>query len=86
MRLIFDSYAICLKNYVLQSANWIKVVHICDNETSSQSCFIVIVFKKVFLFQYEKLFLQDIDPALTSVIVLPNYMISEYHTQMILEQ
>ena len=26
-------------------------------------------FKKYFLFQYEKLFLQDIDTALTSVIV-----------------
>ena len=61
-------------------------VHICDNEASSQSCFIVIVFNKEFLFQYEKLFLQDIDPVLTSVIVWPNYMISEYHTQIILEQ
>ena len=45
----------------------------------------MIVFKK-YIFLYEKLFLQDIDPALTSVIVWPNYMISEYHTQMILEK
>ena len=74
------------KNSVSQSASWIKVVDICDNEASSQSCFIIIVFKKYFLFQCEKLLLQDIDPTLTSVIVLPNYMISEYDTQIIWEK
>ena len=47
--------------------------------------FIIIVLKKYFTFQYEKLFLQDTDQGLTSVIVLSNYMISEYHTQIILE-
>ena len=48
---------------------------------------LLFVFKKeYFIFQYEKLFLQDIDPALTSVIVWPNYMIAEYHTQLILEK
>ena len=46
----------------------------------------LFVFFKYFIFQYEKLFLQDIDPALTSVIVLPNYMIAEYHKQLILEK
>ena len=45
-----------------------------------------LFLKKYFIFQCEKLFLQDIDPALTSVIVWPNYMISEYHTQLILEK
>ena len=45
-----------------------------------------LFLKNYFIFQYEKLFLQDIDPALTSVIVWPNYMISEYHTQLILEK
>ena len=45
-----------------------------------------LFLKKYFIFQYEKLFLQNIDPALTSVIVWPNYMISEYHTQLILEK
>ena len=70
---------------VSQSSNWIKAVNICDNETSSQSCFIIIVFKKYFIFQYEKMFLQDTDQALTSIIVWSNYMISEYHTQIILE-
>ena len=44
-----------------------------------------LFLKKYFIFQYEKLFLQEIDPALTSVIVWQNYMISEYHTQLILE-
>ena len=42
------------------------------------------IVSEIKLFQYEKLFLQDIDPALTSVIVWPNYMISEYHTKIIL--
>ena len=84
---LFDSYAICLKTSVSQSANWIKVVIICDNEAFSQSCFIIIVFKKVFLyFNMKKMFMQDFDPALTSVIVWPNYMISEHHTQIILEK
>ena len=79
---LFDSYAICLRKSVSQSVNWNTVLNICDNEASSQSCFI-IVFKKYFIFLYEILFLQDIDLALTSVIVWPHYMISEYHTQMI---
>ena len=30
--------------------------------------------------------MQDIDQALTYVIVWPNYMISEYNTQIILEK
>ena len=30
--------------------------------------------------------MQDLDLARTSVIVWPNYMISEYHTQIILEK
>ena len=30
--------------------------------------------------------MQDFDPALTSVIAWPNYMISEQHTQIILEK
>ena len=48
---------------------------------------LLFVFKKkYFIFQYEKLFLQDIDPALTSVIVWPNYMIAEYPTLLILEK
>ena len=42
--------------------------------------------KKYFIFQYEKSFLQNIDPALTSVIARPNYMTAEYHTQLILEK
>ena len=45
-----------------------------------------LFLKKYFILQYEKLFLQDIDPALTFVIVWPNYMISEYHTQLILKK
>ena len=45
-----------------------------------------LFFLKYFIFQYEKLFLQDIDSALTSVIVWPNYMIAEYHTQLNLEK
>ena len=45
----------------------------------------IIVFKKNILYFNAKLFMLDIDPALTSVIVCPNYMISEYHTQIILE-
>ena len=47
---------------------------------------LLFVFLKYFIFQYEKLFLQDIDPALTSVIVWPNNIIAEYHTQLILEK
>ena len=82
-RFIFDSYAIGI---AISKINWIKVEDISDNEVSSQSCFIIIVLKTVFLCQYEQLFLQDIDPALTSVIVWPNYMISDYHTQIILEK
>ena len=49
-------------------------------------CYYYLFLKKYFIFLYEKLFLQDIDPALTSVIIWPNYMISEYHKQLILEK
>ena len=84
---LFDSYAICLKTSESQSANWIKVVIICDNEAFSQSCLIIIVIKKVFLyFNMKKMSLQDFDSAPTSVIVWPNYMISEHHTQIVLKK
>ena len=57
-------WLLCPKNYVSQSASWIKVVDICDNEASSQSCFIIIVFKKYFLFQYDLNYMTLI-PSLT---------------------